>query len=100
MSGTNIDPEFFNFKVHMNSLRSACEHHFNRSMCEIKKGLPDIAQDTSTENIDIDFTFDGSGIGAWNCRLCKQSNEEKHTTCVHCRAPRPKLDFESTDTAK
>ena len=62
----------------MNSLKSACEHHFNNSMCEIKKGMPSIAQDLLTANVEVDFTFDGSGIGAWNCRLCKEANEEKN----------------------
>jgi hypothetical protein len=77
-----------------------CERHFNNTLKEIKMGFPNIYQAATTANVDIDFTFDGSGIGDWNCRLCKQANKEANTACLHCKAARPKLDFASTNTAK
>lgn len=67
MGRMQLTDKFFSYKQHIVTLRETLQRHFNNCMQSIKNGLPEVQQE---EEDDFDYTFDGTAVGAWTCRVC------------------------------
>lgn len=74
MGKLQLTDKFFAYKQNIVTLRETLEKHFNTCMNNIRKGLPDVIEEAKD---DKDYTFDGTNVGSWTCRVCIIKNDEK-----------------------
>ena len=64
----HLGEKFFKYKQELDNLQNVLEKNFNRTMQDIRNGLPDVVEDG--EDDETDFNFGGTSTGEWTCRTC------------------------------
>ena len=75
----HVGEKFFKYKQELVMFEATVKKHFNRTMVNIQEGLPEVPDE---EEDETDFTFGGTDVGEWTCRICTSKNEMKVEKCI------------------
>ena len=71
----------------MTLLQSVLEKNLNRTMQDIRNGLPEVSEEEGDDGTD--FEFAGTTAGKWTCSTCQIKIDMNTENCPSCRRPRP-----------
>jgi hypothetical protein len=70
----NLTKKFYEYKQQSVGLRETLERHYDKTIKDIKAGLPDVEVSEDSSD-DEDYNFKDDGKGEWSCIECHVKNQ-------------------------